>query len=278
MCPRKSGRKSHFGEPGGAPGSTLQPAHFRGDPRQTIQWDDVFETPQAAKQTAELFLEKLPEWNGLRWLPRCVGVEAGSNASESGFGGTIQVPGAEKMTVVGALSEEEQAMSSTARETVAFLRVLTEARNRAGEALNGAAVLLLGDNQGAVRAVNVMNSRAPDVNVALRTMLQLCVEGDFDVVAQWKPRAELAEEDELSKFRDSSDWGLCAEQARMINDELGVEPAVDLFAYDTWHVAARYFSQHLTQGIRARSRCASTGVTSWRRGRPWHGSLSRFAC
>ncbi|GAQ90234.1 Reverse transcriptase [Klebsormidium nitens] len=206
------------------------------------------ELAKAAKRTAELFLQRLPEWNGRRWFPRCVMAEAGLDASETGFGGTIQVPGGEKLTVVGTLAEEERSMSSTARETVAFLRVLTEAYERAGEVLRGAAVLLKGDNQGAVRAVNAMNSRAPDVNAALRQLFELCAEGDFDVVAQWKPRAEMQEEDDLSKFQESSDWGLSAERVRRILGEFGVEPALDLFASDTWHVSDRFFSQHITPG------------------------------
>ncbi|GAQ91453.1 Reverse transcriptase [Klebsormidium nitens] len=182
-----------------------------------LTWDDVFSTPQAAKRTTELFLQRLPEWNGRRWFPRCITAEAGSDASETGFGGTIQIPGGEKLSVVGTLSEDERKMSSTARETVAFLRVLTEAHERAGEVLRGAAVLLKGDNQGAVRAVNAMNSRAPDVNAALRQLFELCVGGDFDVV-------------------------------RRIKGEFGVEPALDLFASDTWHLSDRFFSQHITPG------------------------------
>ena len=58
-----------------------------------LTWDDVFPTPHAAKETAQLFLDRLPEWNGRRWFPRCVTAEAGSDASELGFGGTIQIPG-----------------------------------------------------------------------------------------------------------------------------------------------------------------------------------------
>ncbi|GAQ91773.1 Hypothetical protein KFL_008500020, partial [Klebsormidium nitens] len=172
-------------------------------------------------------------------------VEAGSDASESGFGGTIKIPGKEKLTVAGALSDEEKRMSSTAREMVAFLRVLSEARARAGNALKGSAVLLLGDNQGAVRAVNAMNSRAPDVNEALRQLFELCVEADFDVIAQWRPRAEMQEEDDLSKHQDSSDWGLGETEVRKVLIHFGVKPAIDLFASETWHITERFVSLHL---------------------------------
>ncbi|GAQ93282.1 Hypothetical protein KFL_014130020 [Klebsormidium nitens] len=189
---------------------------------------------------------RLDEWNGRRWFPRQVAVVAGSDASDTGFGGKIQIPGEEKLTVIGNLSETEMSMSSMAREMVAFFPVLKEARERAGGALKGAAVLLRGDNQAAVRAVNAMNSRALDVNVALLLLFELCIEADFDMVAQWKPREEMQEEDDLSKFQDSSDSGLAQEAVRAVLDGFGVEPAVDLFGSDTWHVAERFLSLHST--------------------------------
>ncbi|GAQ86252.1 DNA/RNA polymerase superfamily protein with reverse transcriptase domain [Klebsormidium nitens] len=143
-----------------------------------LSWDDVFPTLQAARAAAQLFIDNLPAWNGRAWFPRRVAVEAGSDASDTGFGGTIRVPGAQKIAVVGSLSEEERLISSTARETLAFVRVLREALDRAGDALRGGAVLLTGNNQSAVSAVNAMNSRTPDVNAALHQLFELCVRGD----------------------------------------------------------------------------------------------------
>jgi hypothetical protein len=81
-------------------------------------------------------------------------VEAGLDASEIGVGGTIKIPGRSELTVVATLSQTEREMSSTAREVIAFYQVLREAARQAGKALEGAAVLLSGDNQGAVRAIN----------------------------------------------------------------------------------------------------------------------------
>ncbi|GAQ82637.1 putative Reverse transcriptase [Klebsormidium nitens] len=208
----------------------------------------LYSRPFFAAIQAPRRVERVP---AQRWYPRSIAVEAGSDALESGFGGTIKIPGKEKLTVAGALSDEEKRMSSTAREMVAFLRVLTEARARAGDALQGAAVLLLGDNQGAVRAVNAMNSRAPDVNEAVRQLFELCVEADFDIIAQWRPRAEMQEEDDLSKHQDSSDWGLGDSEVRRVLSHFGVEPAIDLFGSETWHVTERFVSLHLAPGAQA---------------------------
>jgi hypothetical protein len=175
-------------------------------------------------------------------------VEAGSDASDTGVGGTIRIPGRPVRTVVATLSPTERGMSSTAREVVAFHQVLLETTRQAGEVLEGAAVLLSGDNQGAVRAINVFRSRAPDVNEALQRIFEPCAAKDFDVVAQWKPREEMQAEDDLSNYRDSSDWGLRSEDKEKVLAVFDVRPAIDLFASETWHVTRKFVSLHLTPG------------------------------
>lgn len=37
-----------------------------------LSWDQVFPTPEDARQTAQLFLARLKSWNGRRWYPRKV--------------------------------------------------------------------------------------------------------------------------------------------------------------------------------------------------------------
>jgi hypothetical protein len=119
-----------------------------------LSWDHVIPTPQSARDVAGLFLDKLGEWKGRRWYPRTILVEAGLDASETGVGGTIRIPGRSDLTVVATLSQTGRGMSSTAREVIAFYQVLKKATRQAEKALEGAAVLLSGDNQGAVRAIN----------------------------------------------------------------------------------------------------------------------------
>lgn len=121
-------------------------------------------------------------------------------------------------------------------------------------------MLLSGDNQGAVRAINAFRSRAPDVNGALQKVFELCTEKDFDVVAQWKPREEMQAEDDLSKQKDSSDWGLRTEDRERILNKFGVRPVIDLFASEDWHVTEKFVSMHITPG------CAAADATraDWR--------------
>jgi hypothetical protein len=111
-----------------------------------LSWDYVFPNPEEARRTAQLFLDNLDDWNGRRWFPRRVLVEVASDASDFGFGGTIKVVGKPPFELAGSLTEEEVAMSSTAREMIGFLRILQLAGAKLPELLREAAVLVVGDN------------------------------------------------------------------------------------------------------------------------------------
>ena len=224
-----------------------------------ISWDAIFPTPLAAKNAAKLFLEKLDSWNGRRWFPRRILIEAASDASDFGFGGSLHIAGSPPFHVAGSLTETEVTQSSTAREMIGFLRILQQAVRLHRPLLSGAAVLLVGDNQGAVAAVNSMRSPAPDVNTVLQEVFTLCSEADFDVLAQWKPRAELAVQDALSRVPDASDWGLAPAVLQAAISLFG-QPDVDLFASDTWHVAERFVTPRFMPGC-----CAVDALrTDWR--------------
>lgn len=216
-----------------------------------ISWDDVFPSPEAVQRMAKLFLDNLDKWNGRRWFPRPIVVETGSDASEFGYGGTIHIPGAPPKLVSGEPSLEEMAMSSTAREAVAFFRILKEASDFAPDRMNNSAVLIRGDNQGAVRALNSFRSPAPDVNAALQRIFELSAELNFDVVAEWRPRELMALEDHLSKLLDSSDWGLARSEFQRICKAFGVRPLVDLFASATWHQLPTFVSSTFAPGCSA---------------------------
>jgi hypothetical protein len=90
--------------------------------------------------------------------------------------------------VVGTLADEEVGLSSTAREMIGFLRILQQAVSRLRDLVSGAAVMLTGDNQGAVAAINSFRSPALDINALLQEIFQLCYKNDIDILAQWKPR------------------------------------------------------------------------------------------
>lgn len=215
-----------------------------------LSWDQIFATPEEARKTAQLFFERLDDWNGRRWFPQRVRLEAASDASDFGFGGSLKVAGRPPFELAGSLTEKEVAMSSTAREMIGFLRILQQAGSRFPDLIRGAAVLVIGDNQGAVAALNKFTSPAPDIAASLREIFELCSRLDFDIVAQWRPREELAAEDALSRVPDASDWGLSAAVLGLIFEAFGV-PHVDLFASDTWHVASVFVAPRYMPGCSA---------------------------
>jgi hypothetical protein len=224
-----------------------------------LSWDQIFLTPEAAKEAARMFLDNLGEWNGRRWFPRRVLLEAASDASDFGFGGTIKVARSPAFELAGSLLESESPMSSTAREMLGFLKILQQAAERFPAILRNSAVLEIGDNQGAVAALNKFSSTAPDVAASLKEIFKLCSSHDFDVVAQWKPRDELALEDALSRVPDATDWGLAPRTCLDIIEEFGT-PCIDLFASDLWHVTPIFITPRFMPG------CAAVNAlhTDWR--------------
>jgi hypothetical protein len=149
-----------------------------------VSWDELFPTPQTARGAAQLFLDCLQDWNGRRWFPCQVLLEAASDAFHFGFGGTLQVAGQAPFELVGTMTEVEASQSNTARKMLGFLRILQQAVLQHRDIISGAAVLLVGDNQGAVAAVNNFRSSAPDVHALLKEIFELCSDFDFDVLAQ----------------------------------------------------------------------------------------------
>jgi hypothetical protein len=100
------------------------------------------------------------------------------------------------------------AQSSTAREVRGYAAALESVAQTFSDELQEASILLEGDNQGAVSAVNHLRSPVAEINEVLRRVFRLCCARKFDVVATWVPRDRLADADALSRQPDPSDWGL----------------------------------------------------------------------
>jgi hypothetical protein len=155
----------------------------------------------------------------------------------------------------GTFSTEQQGQSSTAREVRGYAAALETAAQNFPERINGAAILLEGDNQGAISALNHFRSPVFEINQVLRKVFQLCCEQRIDVLARWIPRDNLAEEDALSRLPDPSDWGFCASKLHKVFQHFGRRPTVDLFASDVHHVTEKFVSRFFTPG------CSAVDVT-----------------
>lgn len=174
-----------------------------------------------------------------------------SDASDFGFGGVVALPDERKIPVTGTLTESEITMSSTAREVIGFFRLLQATAQLFPETIKNSTIQIVGDNQGAVQAVNLLRSRAADIAEALKGIFQLCVASGFSVTAVWQPRDLLEAEDLLSRQPEASDWGIRKSLFEAICSEFGVTVEIDLFALDKWHVTPRFVSPIYTPGCEA---------------------------
>jgi hypothetical protein len=132
------------------------------------------------------------------------------DASGVGFGGFIQV-GGQEIPFAGTFTEQQANASRTEREVRGYAAALAIAAQMFPENLSGASILIEGDNQGAVLAVNHFRSHVPKINEILKAMFKISAELRSDVIAKWIPRENLVEADALSCLRDPSDWGISAE-------------------------------------------------------------------
>jgi hypothetical protein len=214
-------------------------------------WDQIFPTPDDVRQVAHFWKDHLESFNGRQWWPKPVQVRAAIDALGVGFGGTLRVKDMEPIPFWGTFSAEHVAESSTAREVRGYAAALEVVARHFADEVRGAAVLLEGDNQGAISALNHLRSPNQGINETLRTVFNICCDGNFDVVAKWVPRDDLTEADELLRRLDSSDWGLAEAECERAFWHFGVPPTVDLFASDIHHVTDRFVSQFHIPGCLA---------------------------
>jgi hypothetical protein len=214
-------------------------------------WDEIFPTPEAVKKTARFWLQNLDRFNGRRWWPHPINVEVSADASGIGYGGRIRLAANAEIPFTGTFTETQGASSSTARKIRGYgaaLKIITE---HLGTDLRDSAILLYGDNQGAISTLNKLRSPVPEIQEILQEVFRLCFEFKFDLVARWKPRDQLEEEDALLRQPDSSDWAISPIIYQEILEHFGVRPEVDLFASDRCHVVDRFVSQYRTPGCLA---------------------------
>jgi hypothetical protein len=171
-----------------------------------IGWDEIFSTPETVKDTVKFWLDNIDRFNGRRWWPRPIGIEVKVDASGVGFGGNIQTTSAGRVPFAGTFTEDQAKTSSTEREVLGYGAALEVIAQQSREDVNGSAVLLYEDNQGAISVLNKLRSRNPGINKTLQKVCNLCCRNEFDLVAKWVPK-----EDELSRQPHPSDWGLSLE-------------------------------------------------------------------
>lgn len=213
-----------------------------------LSWDDLFPNQQAVKETAQFWMQNLDRFNGRPWWPRPVALEATADASGLGYGGELTVFGFPPVVFRGTFSPQFASASSTAREVAGYVAATEAAIQISDGRLDGASLLLTGDNQAAVACVNNLRSSRPEIHQLLRRLFDLCLDANCGVQARWRPRELITRADELSKEPDASDWGLSPQLVSDICAKFGVSPVIDLFASAVHHVSDKFISKYFEPG------------------------------
>jgi hypothetical protein len=216
-----------------------------------VGWDEVFPTPETVVKTAEFWLENIDGFNGRRWWPRATSATVTVDASGVRYGGWIEISGQEPLPFSGTFTEQQASSSITEREIIGYVAGLAVAAQAYPQALAESSVLILGDNQGGISALNHMRSSVPLISSALKEALELSAAFEFDITARWVPREENQAADALSREPDASDWGIDPRLLSKIVNHFQIRIAVDLFASSAHHVCVDYVSQYYTPGCLA---------------------------
>jgi hypothetical protein len=132
----------------------------------TESWDEIFPTPETVVKTSEFWLENIDGFNGRRWWPRATSATMTVDASGVGYGGWIEVGEQEPLPFSGTFTEQQANSCSTERDIIGYVAGLAVAAQAYPRALAESSVLVLGDNQGGISALNHMRSSIP-LNIPL---------------------------------------------------------------------------------------------------------------
>jgi hypothetical protein len=210
----------------------------------------VFPNPESVKRTAEFWLTNVDRLNGRNWWPKPVIMQVVVDASGVGFEGYLRV-GGQQLPFTGTFTKEQALSSSTAREVRGYAAALAIAAQQFPLILTKSAILIEGDNQEAIAAINTMRSPTEEINEILKGIFEICTELRADVIGKWIPRGELTEADALSREPDAADWDISVEVYDSACRFFGCVPSVDMFASHAHHTADRFVSQFYAPGCLA---------------------------
>jgi hypothetical protein len=126
-----------------------------------VSWDQIFSNPKSVRSTAEFWLQNVDRLNGRSWCPKSVAMKVVVDASR--VGGHLHVDG-QKLPFTGTFTKEQASSSSTAKEVRGYSAALTIAAQQFPHVLREAAILIQGNKQGAISAVNNLRSPIEEIN------------------------------------------------------------------------------------------------------------------
>lgn len=187
-------------------------------------WARRIKLSAAALDEAEWWCEALAGWNGRSVRPRPHTVVLTTDASESGFGATLEMDGTSER-MAGMWTESEAAHSSNWRE----LSTVRLALDHWGSKLAGKSVLVRSDNTTTIAYVNRFGGRYKDLLSVATALLTSSWALGMELKAVHIPGVLNVISDELSRLKDKSDWVLRRRAFRRLQQRFGAH-TIDRFA------------------------------------------------
>ena len=192
------------------------------------------------------------KWAEKRPMFSCAG-----DASATGYGGfsedLLPRPMVESFTLEEQALMDAGKLSSCHREVRNMCLLVKTCLSANPEKLRGAELVVFCDNMGAVANLNAMNGK-PHTLAEIRDLLELAMEHDVTVRAQWLPRTNplIQEADALSRVEDTADFALANHLFQRVckfrepGGAFWGFPTGDCFAGTApgFHKSPRYFTKH----------------------------------
>ena len=187
-------------------------------------WDKSILLGDEAREEIDFWIKNIDRVNGYQLKREHAHTKVVySDASEHGFGGYI----AQRLGNViakGSFNAIEKETSSTYRELLAVEQVLASLIDQ----LRHESVLWYTDNWNVSRILQVGSPKSYLQDLAMR-IFSLCVRNDVYILPCWTPREDNQIADDISKHRDTDDWGIDDETFHFIQTTFG-RMDIDRFA------------------------------------------------
>ena len=167
-----------------------------------VFWSDSIFLPDSVVLELNFWLQNISLLNGFPFRFRLAPtMQIYSDASDTGFGGFVK--GNRALRYHGTWTPAERLTSSTWRELVAILRLLSEWC----AILANQKVKWFTDNSNVPHIIK-HRSVKPDLHAIALEIFQLCHAHDIVIIPEWLPRNENKVADKISKIQDYDDWSV----------------------------------------------------------------------
>jgi hypothetical protein len=204
------------------------------DLQRKPNWNAKIQLSEAAIQDLIWWKDVMEFWDGKIVVPSKADVVIYTDASNSGWGGAMDLKSARGFWTPAMMEE-----SINYRELMAIFMSLLAFK----EDIRNKAVLLRTDNISAAAYINKMTGSSDPLYLLGRAIANLSKELNCEIMAQYIPGVENIAADRLSRWVDKNDWMLHPRYFGLLEKKWGPH-SIDRMASFTNHQVPRYNSYH----------------------------------